>query len=237
MKIDVITLFPQMFSCLNASITGKAQKDGLLQLRPHNLRSFSQDKHRTVDAPPFGGESGMVLQAGPIRAALSQLNPEDKARVVFLTPQGKALTQDTVKKLAARPHLILLCGHYKGVDERIRQKYVHEEISTGDYVLTGGELPAMILVDAVTRLIPGVFGESMASDSFFESPRLGWPVYTRPELFDGMEVPKVLLSGHHEKMRQWRLAEGLKRTRERRPELFKGLKLTKEEKKLLSMGP
>ncbi len=229
MKIDVLTLFPQMFSALNASITGKAQKSGAVSLACHNLRNYAQDKHRTVDDSPFGGESGMVLKPEPLKAALDSICEGKKPHIVFLTPQGTLFTQEKAKEFAKKEHLLLITGHYKGIDERIREKYVDEEISIGDYVLTGGELPAMVLIDSVSRLLPGIIGESMETDSHFSENLLGWPVYTRPEKFDGLEVPKVLLTGHHKNMEKWRKIEGLKRTKQNRPDLFKKLELPEQK--------
>ena len=240
MRIDVLTLFPQMFSALNHSIVGRAQDKKVLSLHCYNLRDFSSNKHGTVDDLPYGGEAGMVLQAEPLKTAISTIAkeslPNHKPHVLYLCPQGKIFDQKKAKELAKRQNILIICGHYKGIDERIREKYVDEEISLGDFVLTGGELPAMALIDSVTRLLPGVLGgpSSMETDSFYQDKRLGWPVYTRPEVFEGSSVPEVLLSGNHEKIRQWQILQGLKETRSKRPDLWEELLLNVEEKKLLN---
>jgi tRNA (guanine37-N1)-methyltransferase len=240
MRVDILTLFPQMFSALNHSIVGKAQDKKALSLYCHNLRDFSANKHGTVDDTPYGGEAGMVLQAEPIKTAISTISkeslPDQKPHMLYLCPQGKIFDQKKAKELAKRQNILIICGHYKGIDERIREKYVDEEISVGDFVLTGGEIPAMVLVDSVARLLPGVLGgpSSMETDSFYEDGRLGWPVYTRPETFEGNSVPEVLMSGNHEKIRQWQILQGLKETRSKRPDLWESLQLNEEEKILLS---
>jgi len=236
MKIEILTLFPEMFTVLNASITGRAQESGALHLQCHNLRDFARDRHRTVDDVPFGGEPGMVLKPEPLKLALSTISLKNKFHCIFMTPQGRPFSQKTAKKLAAKKNILIICGHYKGIDERIRQQYVQEEISIGDYVLTGGELAAMVVIDCIARLLPGVVGDmdSLKTDSFFKDMRLGWPVYTRPADFEGHSVPKVLLSGHHKNIQKWRMKAGLERTKINRPELFKQLKLAQNEKDLLN---
>ncbi|MBF0431326.1 MAG: tRNA (guanosine(37)-N1)-methyltransferase TrmD [Fibrobacteria bacterium] len=236
MQIDIITLFPRMFSALNESITGRAQLNRFVQLHCHNLRDYTSDKHRTVDDSPFGGEAGMVLKPEPLKAAIHAVKQSGNPHTVFLTPQGKVFSQKRAIELAKKRNILIICGHYKGIDERIRQNYVDEEISIGDFVMTGGELPAMCLVDSIIRLIPGVLGDtdSAKTDSFYSENKLGWPVYTRPETFDGATVPKVLLSGHHKNILKWQVRAGLLRTKQNRPELFEKLNLTKEETKLLA---
>lgn len=224
MIIDIITLFPDMFrGPFEESILRRAQERGLVILRLHNLRSFTRDKHQQVDDYPYGGGPGMVLKPEPIARAIRSITAgeDTPVRVVLLTPQGERLTQGKVNALSLEPHLILLCGRYKGMDERIRQRFVTDEISIGDYVLSGGELAAMVLVDALVRLLPGALGDAeSALDDSFQNGLLDCPWYTRPEEFEGMRVPDVLVSGHHERVRQWRQEEALRRTRERRPDLL-----------------
>ena len=230
MRIDIITIFPKMFSfVLNESIIKRAQAKGKVKIYVHDLRDFTSDKHRKVDDRPFGGGSGMVMGPEPIFKAVENVklktkNSKLKTKVVLLCPQGKKLTQKTCKGLSKHKHLILICGHYEGVDERVRQHLVDEEISIGDYVLTGGELPAMVLVDALVRLLPGVLGDKNSLNfESFESNLLEYPHYTRPAQFKGMPVPGILLSGDHKKIETWRKEEALKRTRLRRPDLLKKL--------------
>lgn len=234
MTIDIITLFPNMFrGPFEESILQRAQERGLVTLRLHNLRSFTCDKHQQVDDYPYGGGPGMVLKPEPIARAIRSLTTgkSTPVRVVFLTPQGERLTQQKVNALSLEPHLILLCGRYKGIDERIRQRFVTDELSIGDYVLSGGELAAMVLVDTVVRLLPGALSDAeSALDDSFQNGLLDCPWYTRPEEFEGMRVPDVLSSGHHEHIRQWRWEEALRRTRERRPDLLETFQ-TKEESK------
>ncbi len=222
MRIDVLTLFPQMFSALNASITGKAQKLGKLELYPHYLREYALDKHKTVDDVPFGGEPGMVLKPEPLKNAISQICQDREVHRIFLTPQGNPYTQKKAAELANRQNILIICGHYKGIDQRIREQYVDEEISIGDFVLTGGEIPAMMLIDSVARLLPGVAGDfkSLETDSFYTGDRLGWPVYTRPFEFEGKKVPEALISGHHKKIEEWREKASAELTKMRRPELW-----------------
>lgn len=220
MKIDVLTLFPKMFeNILGESMLKIAQKKGLVKIAIHNLRDWTYDAHRTADDKPFGGGPGMVMKVEPVYRALEEIKG---ARVVLLTPQGEKLDQKLAKKLAKEKHLILICGHYEGVDERIRS-LSDEEISVGDYILTCGELPALVLIDAAVRLIPGVLGDSdsVKSESF-ENNLLEYPQYTRPAEFKGMEVPEILLSGDHKKIEAWRKDEASKRTHSRRPDLFIG---------------
>ncbi len=226
MRIDIITIFPKMFApVLEESILKRAQQKGKVKICVHNLRGYTLDKHKKTDDRPFGGGSGMVMNAEPIFRAVEKIKSgvrSHKPGVILLCPQGQPLTQKLAKKLAKHRHLILICGHYEGIDERVRRYLADEEISVGDYVLTGGELPAMVLVDAIARLIPGVLGDknSLHFESF-EDNLLEYPHYTRPADFRGMKVPAVLLSGDHKKIEAWRRKEAIKRTKQRRPDLIK----------------
>ncbi len=225
MIIDIITIFPKMFApVFNESIIKRAQAKGKVKICVHDLRDYTLDKHRKVDDRPFGGGSGMVMCAEPIFRAVESLTKRLKAKpkTILLCPQGKTLTQTAAKRLAKEKHLVFICGHYEGVDERVRMKLVDEEISIGDYVLTGGEIPAMVLVDCLIRLIPGVLGDKNSLNfESFEDNLLEYPHYTRPAGFRGMQAPAVLLSGDHRKIESWRKKEALKRTKQRRPDLLK----------------
>jgi len=236
MRFDVLTLFPNMFSSpLRESILGRAIEKGFIEIRMINIRDFALDKHQVVDDTPYGGGQGMVMKVEPIARAIECVKSQDaSARTIYLTPQGKPFNQDKARQLSSHSHLILLCGRYEGVDERVRELFVDEEISVGDYVLTGGELAAMVLIDAVSRLIPGVLGSdrSAEEDSFFDS-LLEYPQYTRPFNFKGSSVPEVLLSGNHSAISLWRRKEALRRTAVRRPDLLAKATLSKEDKKLL----
>jgi len=233
--IQILTLFPEMFEGpFNHSILNRAQEQRLIEFRFVNFRDFAYDKHRMVDDTPYGGGSGMVLKPEPIYRALQAAKAvKPDAKVILLTPQGEVFKQERARQLAAYRHLILICGHYEGFDERIRA-WVDLELSIGDYVLTGGELAAMIVSDAVARLVPGVLGSenSAVHDSFTEN-LLDYPQYTRPFEFNGMKVPEILLSGHHAQIEAWRRKQALKRTAERRPDLFQKLVLTEEDQRLL----
>jgi tRNA (guanine37-N1)-methyltransferase len=228
MRIDIITIFPEIFTpILNTSILKRAQEKGKVQIKVHDLRDYTLDKHRKVDDRPFGGGSGMVMGIEPIfRAveAIKEKNPRIaklKSRVILLSPQGKKLNQGLAKKLADYKHLILICGHYEGVDERVRENIVDEEISIGDYILTGGELPAMVLLDCLVRLVPGVLGDKNSLNfESFEGNLLEYSQYTRPSNFRGMTVPAILLSGDHSKIESWRKKQALKKTKQRRPDLL-----------------
>ncbi len=230
MRIDILTLFPGMFqNFLSESIIKRAQGKGIADIRLYNIRDYSTDKHRKADDKPFGGGPGMVLLVEPIYNALKHIRRRDiprlrsgQAKVVLMSPQGKKFDQNAAKRLAKLKRLVIICGHYEGVDERVRESLADEEISIGDYILTCGEVPAMVLVDAVVRLIPGVLGDkdSTASESFEEN-LLEYPQYTRPASFRGMRVPAVLLSGDHKKIAVWRRREAIKRTKKRRPDLLK----------------
>lgn len=220
MKIDVLTLFPGMFAGpLDESIVKRARDAGHLELAIHDLRDYTHDRHRTVDDRPFGGGAGMLLKPEPLFEAVEMLaGPE--TRVILLTPAGRPFRQAVARELVAHRHLLLICGSYEGVDERVREALVHDELSIGDYVLTNGALPAMVVIDTVTRLIPGVLGaEESAVEESFSNGMLEYPHYTRPAEFRGMKVPEVLLSGHHAEIERWRLAQAQQRTRERRPDL------------------
>lgn len=224
MRIDILTVVPEILdSPLNTSILKRAQDKGLAELHVHNLRDYTLNKHRKVDDYPFGGEAGMVMQIQPVDACISALRAErDYDDVIFMTPDGEKFDQPMANALSLSKNLIILCGHYKGIDYRIREHFVTREISVGDYVLTGGELPAACVADAVVRLIPGVLGDeqSALSDSF-QDDLLAPPVYTRPADYKGWKVPEVLLSGHEAKIAQWRLEQSLERTRRLRPDLIK----------------
>ena len=238
MWAGVVTLFPEMFTALTESgVTGRAVKRGQLEVAFSSPRDHAHDRHRTVDDRPFGGGPGMLMKVEPLLEAIDAIRQQAPCtpRVIYLSPQGQPLTQKRVEQLAQLDSLVLLCGRYEGIDERIIDRCVDEEISIGDYVLSGGELGAMVLLDAVTRLIPGVLGhaDSAVEDSF----SAGWldcPHYTRPEEFDGQRVPEVLLSGNHERIRRWRLKQSLGRTWQRRPELLEDLELSKEQQQLLA---
>ena len=227
MRIDVLTIFPDLIrQALSHGIPGRAIKSGVAQVRVHDLRDYTDDAHRTVDDTPYGGGAGMVFKPEPIARALRSIFPEGCAhkKVIFLTPEGRRLDQAAANRMSLEGHLVLLCGRYRGIDERIRQLYVTEEISIGDYVLSGGELPALVLIDAVVRLIPGAIGdaESALEDSF-QNGLLDCPWYTRPRVFEGLSIPEVLLSGDHGRIAQWRQQEAIRRTRERRPDLLADL--------------
>lgn len=222
MKIDVLTLFPEMFvGPLDVSIIKRARSAGRLDLRVHNLRDYTHDRHKTVDDKPFGGGPGMVLKPEPIFEAVERL-AGDKTLVILTTPAGRAFDQSVARELTQREHLLLICGSYEGVDERVLEALVDDELSVGDYVLTNGGLPAMLIIDAVTRLLPGVLGDDeSARDESFSRGLLEYPQYTRPAEFRGMKVPEVLLSGHHAEIEKWREEQAKRRTANRRPDLLK----------------
>jgi tRNA (guanine37-N1)-methyltransferase len=221
MKIDILTLFPKMFKGpFNESIVKRAQDKNLVEIKIHNLRNWAKDKHRTVDERPFGGGPGMVLMVEPIDKALQELKKKN-SKVILLTPQGKVFNQKMAKKISHKNHLIFICGHYEGVDERIREHLVEEEISIGDYVLTGGELPAMIVVDTIVRLIPDVLEKEEATQSeSFSQKLLEYPQYTRPANYQDWQVPTVLLSGNHQKIKAWRQKKAKEKTKKRRSDLL-----------------
>ncbi|ABI72757.1 MULTISPECIES: tRNA (guanosine(37)-N1)-methyltransferase TrmD [Shewanella] len=238
MWLGVITLFPEMFRAVtDFGVTGRAVKNGLLEVQTWNPRDFTHDRHNTVDDRPYGGGPGMLMMVQPLRDAIhaAKAAAGDRAKVIYLSPQGRKLDQHGVTELAKSECLILVCGRYEGVDERIIQTEVDEEWSIGDYVLSGGELPAMTLIDSVARLVPGVLGkQASAEQDSFSDGLLDCPHYTRPEQLDGLDVPAVLLSGDHEKIRLWRLQQSIGRTFLRRPELFENLALTDEQTTLLA---
>jgi tRNA (guanine37-N1)-methyltransferase len=221
MRIDVLTLFPEMFTGpLDVSMVGRARERGLLELKIHNLRDWTHDRHKTVDDRPFGGGPGMVLKPEPIFAAVESLATE-ATRVVLMTPAGRKFSQALARELAQQPHLLLVCASYEGVDERAVEALVDDELSIGDYVLTNGGLPTMVVIDAVTRLLPGVLGdEESALDESFSHGLLEYPHYTRPAEFRGLKVPEVLLSGHHAEIAKWRAQQARVRTSQRRPDLL-----------------
>ncbi len=237
MRVDIITLFPSMFkNPFNESMIKRAKEKEILEIKLHDLRQFTHDKHRTVDDAPHGGGAGMVMKPRPLFEAVEKIKEEinSSSRVILLSPQGRVLNQEKVKELAKERVLIFICGHYEGVDERVREHLVDEEISLGDYVLTGGELAAMVVVDAVARMLPGVLGSenSAREDSFYEG-LLDYPQYTRPSDFRGWKVPSVLLSGNHQKVKEWRRKKMLEATLRKRPDLLETLRLNQEDKKLL----
>ena len=220
MKFDVLTLFPKMFEPLNSSIIGRAKEKNLIEINLINIRDFSKDKHKKVDDTPYGGGAGMVMMPDVVYDAYKSV--EDKnAKVIYMSPQGKKLTQKKVEELAKQEHLIILCGHYEGIDQRVIDKIVDEEISIGDYVLTGGEIPAMVLIDSVSRYNSGVIVEESREEESFTNGLLEYPQYTRPEVFEGVEVPEVLLSGHHANIEKWRKEKALEITKLKRPDLLK----------------
>lgn len=237
MRIDVITLFPEMLAALNATIPGRARKSEALNLYTHQLRDFAINRYGQVDDIPFGGEAGMVLRPEPLKSATDHVLGlfEKRPHIISMSASGKIFTQARAKELAKMENLLIICGHYKGIDQRYTDTYVDEEICIGEFIVSGGELPAMVVIDSIARLLPGVLGDlaSAETDSFYLPNRLGWPVYTRPQEFEGKSVPEVLLSGHHENIRKWRIKAGLDLTRRNRPDLFGLLELTKEEKKIL----
>lgn len=225
MKFDIITIFPSFFNCLNEyGVIGKAIENSKININSVNLRDYSNDKHKKVDDEIYGGGPGMLMTPQPIYDAISDLRTED-SKVIFLSPQGRLLNQELVEEFAKSEHLILLCGHYEGVDQRIIDNYIDYEVSIGDYVLTGGELPAMVLIDSVARFIPGVLGneESLTEDSLYNG-LLKYSVYTRPRSFNGHTVPEVLLSGNHKLIEEWRKESSLDNTKLKRPDLYEKFK-------------
>ena len=232
MKFDVLTLFPEMFEPVKQSIIGRAVENKLIDINLINIRDFSKEKHKKVDDTPYGGGAGMVIMPDVVYDAYKSLQATD-AKVIYLSPQGKVLNQKMVEDLSKQEHLILLCGHYEGIDQRVIDKIVDEEISIGDYVLTGGEIPAMVLMDSVCRYVEGVLKKDSISEESFSQGILEYPQYTRPEVFMGEKVPEVLLSGHHANIRKWRRKQALKNTYLKRPGLLDNIELSKEDQKLL----
>ncbi len=236
MQFDIFTLFPEVFPAyLDASILHRAQEMGLLQVDIHNIRDWATDKHQVTDEPPYGGGGGMVMKPEPIFAAVEGiLGQPPSCPVLLMTPQGELLDQKRAHELASFDRLGIIAGHYEGFDERVRENLVTDEISIGDYVLTGGELPALILIDVLTRLIPGVLGDPMAAENdSHASGLLEYPHYTRPEEYRGWKVPEILRSGHHARIDRWRRNQSLKRTQERRPDILERFDLTDEDQKFL----
>lgn len=255
MQFDVLTLFPEMFNILNESIIGRAKEKGLISVNLINIRDFSKNKHKKVDDTPYGGGAGMVIQPDVVYDAYKSVisNIKDvrnvtnlkkiektenvekltRTRVIYMSPQGKKLNQQKVEELSKQEHLILLCGHYEGIDQRVLDSIVDEEISIGDYVLTGGELPAMVLIDSVSRYVEGVLKDGSTTEESFSQGLLEYPQYTRPEVFEGQQVPEVLRSGNHQMIDKWRREQSLKRTLEKRPDLLEKVDLSDEDKKIL----
>ena len=233
MRIDILTLFPDMFDIFNKSIIGRAKEKGIFQINALNIRDFTTDRHKSVDDSPYGGGSGMVMTPQPIFDAIDHLKMENPGKVIFLGPKGKVFDQRMAEELSKEEGLIFLCGHYEGIDERIYTK-IDMEVSLGDFILTGGEMAAIPIIDSILRLLPDVLGKEDSSliESFSEN-LLEYPHYTRPETYEGMKVPEILLSGHHEKIRIWRRYMMLRETREKRPDLYKRHVLTKEDRKIL----
>ena len=237
MQFDVLTLFPEMFDILDESIIGRAKEKGLINVNLINIRDFSKNKHKKVDDTPYGGGAGMVIQPDVVydayKFAIQNTEKSEKTRVIYMSPQGKKLDQQKVEELSKQKKLILLCGHYEGIDQRVLDTIVDEEISIGDYVLTGGEIPAMVLIDSVSRYVDGVLSKDSISEESFAQGILEYPQYTRPEIFDGVKVPEVLLSGHHENINKWRRCEALKNTYLKRPELLENVELSDEDRKFI----
>jgi tRNA (guanine37-N1)-methyltransferase len=237
MRFDILSIFPEIFNTvLGSSIIGRAQQSGLISVNAINIRDYSKDKHKKTDDYPFGGGNGMVMMVQPIFDAYKAIveNLDYKPHFIYMSPQGTKLNQQHVERLSEYKHIILLCGHYEGVDERVIEELIDEEISIGDYVLTGGELPAMVLIDAISRAIPGVLSNDESySDESLKDGLLEYPQYTRPAEYMGLKVPDILLSGHHANIEKWRRLQSLKRTKLKRPDLFEKLELTEEDKKLL----
>ena len=232
MKFDILTLFPEMFEPIKQSVIGKAVEKELLEINLINIRDFSKDKHKKVDDTVYGGGAGMLMRPDVVYDAFKSVESE-KAKVIYLSPKGKVLSQEKVEELSKEEHLILLCGHYEGIDQRVLDIIKPEEISIGDYVLTGGEIPAMVLVDSVSRYVSGVITDESTSEESFSEGLLEYPQYTRPEEFLGCKVPDVLKSGHHENIKKWRRKESLRETFLKRPELLENIKLTEEEKRFI----
>ncbi len=222
MKFDVLTLFPEMFDTLNQSIIGKAKEKELIDINLINIRDFSKDKHKKVDDTPYGGGAGMVIKPDVVYDAYKSIENKN-AKVIYMSPQGKILNQKKIENLSKQKHLIILCGHYEGIDQRVLDKIVDEEISIGDYVLTGGEIPAMVLIDSISRYVEGVISQESIEEESFSNGLLEYPQYTRPEVFEGEKVPEILLSGHHENIEKWRKDKSIEITKKKRPDLLKNM--------------
>ena len=234
-KIDILTLFPEMFHVFNYSIIGRAIEKNILSINTFNIRNFTENKHRKVDDYPYGGGSGMIMTAQPIVDCINSVKTQNKGNVVYLGPRGKIFDQSMAKKLSSEKELIFLCGHYEGIDERV-YRYIDLEISIGDFIVTGGEMACIPIVDSICRMIPGVLSstESYTEESFYNGV-LEYPQYTRPEFFRGDRVPEVLISGHHENIRKWRRAKSLILTKNKRPDLFERIELSKEDRELIKL--
>ena len=233
MRISILTLFPEMFSIFDHSIIGRAKEKGLVNLEYYNIRDYSLNKHKKVDDYPYGGGAGMVMTPQPIIDSIKAAKEKNSGKVIFLGPRGKTFNQEMAQELSKEENLIFLCGHYEGIDERA-YKYIDMEVSLGDFVLTGGEMAAIPIIDSVLRLIPGVLGkEESFMDESYSDGLLEYPQYTRPEVYEDERVPEVLLSGHHENIRKWRRKQSLLITKERRKDLYKNIQLTKEDMKIL----
>ena len=220
MKFDVLTLFPEMFEPLKMSIIGKAIEKKLIDINLVNIRDFSKDKHKKVDDTPYGGGAGMVIRPDVVYDAYKSVKSEN-AKVIYMSPQGNKLDQKKVEELSKEQHLIILCGHYEGIDQRVLDKIVDEEISIGEYVVTGGELPAMILIDSVSRYTEGVISSESRKEESFSNRLLEYPQYTRPEIFEGVKVPEILVSGHHANIEKWRKQKSIENTSKKRPDILK----------------
>lgn len=220
MKVDILTLFPEMFTPLEESIIGRAKESGKIEINVHNIRDYSKNKHKNCDDYPFGGGAGMVMTPQPIADAIKAIDPDHKAKRIFTSPKGSTFTQKRVKDLIEAEHIVILCGHYEGVDQRVIDKYIDEEISIGDFVLTGGELPAMVITDCLARYVDGVISSESLMEESFSSGLLEYPQYTRPQEFEGMKVPSVLVSGNHAEVDKWRYNESVRITKEKRPDLL-----------------
>ena len=233
MKIHILTLFPEMFNVFNHSIIGRAQNEGILDINTVNIRDYSNNKHKKVDDYPYGGGAGMVMMAQPIVDCIKEVKKVNNGKVIFLGPRGKTFNQEKAKELSKENELVFLCGHYEGIDERVYE-YIDEELSLGDFVLTGGEMACIPIIDSISRMIPKVLScdESFMEESFYNG-LLEYPQYTRPFTFEGIEVPQVLVSGHHDNIRKYRRLQSLIITKEKRPDLYKEIELTKEDKKML----
>ena len=231
MKFDVLTLFPEMFEPIKQSIIGRAKEKNLIDINLINIRDFSKNKHKKVDDTPYGGGAGMVMVPDVVYDAYKSLDSKD-AKVIYMSPQGQKLNQKKVVELSKEKHIILLCGHYEGIDERVLEEIVTDYVSIGDYVLTGGELPAMVMIDTISRLVPGVLHNDVSAEfESFQDNLLEYPQYSRPEEWRGKKVPPILLSGHHANIEKWRREQSILRTMERRPDLLKESNLTDKEKK------
>ena len=220
MKIDILTLFPEMFTPLKTSIIGRAVDSGKIELNIHDIRAYTLDKHKKCDDTPFGGGAGMVMMPQPIASAIDAIDPDHKSLRIFMSPKGKTFNQKTVLEYALKENILLLCGHYEGVDQRVLDLYIDEELSLGDFVLTGGEIPAMAVVDAVSRYVDGVINVESLNQESFTGGMLEYPQYTRPQEFMGIKVPEVLTSGNHGEIDKWRRQKSLEITREKRPDLL-----------------